>query len=252
MPVSTGPSWRGAGDRWSRRMAAGWGGVRSGWRCWRRRALLLQLLGTLIALGWVPGNAVKLAIMVVFWVIGFGRLSRKEFVAGALINLLFILMDRAALEQGIFQFRHPDSFGLPVYEFFIWGFYILHAIRFLDGPTPRADRRFWALGLAAAFGSCFLLLTDPSLLAVAAAAVLAASLVFFHEPIDCAYTVYVAAMGALVEYVGTETGQWAYPTAAGAGVPLWSFAMWGGIGLFTRRLLVPVLRGGIHSRPPVG
>ena len=242
MPVSKGPLRQVPGNRWSRFTEGGWVGVLSGWWCWRRRALLLQLLGTLIVLGWVPGNWVKLAVMVVIWTVGFGRLSLAEFAATGLINLLFILMDKGALRQGIFQFRDPDAIGLPVYEFFMWGFYILHAARFLNGPTARPRRILWALGLGAVFSLCFSVVSDPSLLAVAAAAVLAASLVFFHEPMDYAFTVYMTAIGALVEYIGVATDQWTYPHAPGGGVPLWSFAMWGGIGLFTRRLLVPFLQ----------
>jgi hypothetical protein len=231
-----------AGDVQSPPAREGWAGVKFDWRCWRRRAALLQLLGTVIVLGWVPGNGVKLAVMVLIWVIGFGPISLAELTIAGLVNLLFIVMDEGALRQGIFLFRHPDALGLPVYEFFMWGFYILNAIRFLDGPEAQPRRMLWALGLAMVFSLCFSVFTDPTLLAVAAIAVLAASLALFHEPMDLAFTVYLAAVGALVEYVGVGTGQWSYPHAPAGGVPVWSFAMWGGIGLFCRRLLVPCLR----------
>jgi len=195
-----------------------------------------------IVLGWVPGNRVKLGIMVVIWAIGFGRLSLVELTTAGLVNLLFIVMDEGALRQGVFLFHHPDAIGLPVYEFFMWGFYILHAACLLDGPEANPRRILWALGLAVVFSLCFSVISDPALLAAAAGGVLVASLVLFHEPMDFTFTVYMAAMGALVEYVGVGTGQWSYPHAPGGGVPLWSFAMWGGIGLFSRRLLAPLLR----------
>lgn len=232
-----------AGDGQTRPAREGWAGVLpSEWWCWRRRAILLQLLGTVIVLGWVPGNSVKLAVMVLIWVIGFGRLSLAELTAAGLVNLLFIAMDEGALRQGIFLFRHPDAIGLPVYEFFMWGFYILNAVCFLGSAEAHPRRIHWALGLAIVFSLCFSVFTDPMLLAAAVVAVLAASLVLFHEPMDVAFTVYMAAVGTLVEYVGVGTGQWSYPNAPIGGVPLWSFAMWGGIGLFCRRLLVPLLR----------
>ncbi len=212
------------------------------WWCWRRRAISLQLLGTVIVLGWVPGNVVKLAVMVLIWVIGFGRLSLAELITAGLVNLLFIVMDEGALRHGIFLFRNPDAIGLPVYEFFMWGFYILNAVCFLDGPEAQPRRMMWALGLAIVFSLCFAMFTDPILLAAAAVAVLAASLLLFHEPFDLAFTAYMTAVGALVEYVGVGTGQWSYPHAPAGGVPLWSFSMWGGIGLFCRRLLLPFLR----------
>ena len=242
MPVSTSPARPVPADGRSRPGASGWTRVLLGWWCWRRRALLLQLLGTVLVLGWVPGNGVKLAVMVVIWVIGFGGLSPVELAAAGLVNLLFVGMDEAALRQGIFQFRHPDAIGLPVYEFFMWGFFILHAINFLDGPQANPRRILRSLGLATVFALCFPAITDPLLLAVAAGGVLAASLVILREPADLAYTIYMAAVGALVEYVGVGTGQWSYPHAPAGGVPVWSFAMWGGVGLFSRRLLVPMLQ----------
>ncbi len=209
--------------------------------CLRRRAILLQLLGTVIVLGWVPGNAIKLAVMVLIWVIGFGRLSLAALATAGLVNLLFIGMDEGALQQGIFLFRSPDAIGLPVYEFFMWGFYLLNAVYFLDDREAKPRRMLSALGLAIAFSLCFSVFAEPTLLAATALVVLAASLVLFHEPLDVAFIVYMAAVGALVEYVGVGTGQWAYPHAPPGGVPLWSFVMWAGIGLFCRRLFVPLL-----------
>jgi hypothetical protein len=202
---------------------------------------LLQLLGTVVVLGWVPGNGIKLAVMAVIWAIGFGRLSRAQLATAALVNLLFVGMDEAALRQGIFQFNQPDAMGLPVYEFFMWGFFILHAVGFLDGPRANPHRILPALGSATVFALCFQVFTDPVLLAVAAGGVLAMSLVILHDPMDLAITVYMAAVGALVEYVGVGTGLWSYPHAPAGGVPFWSFAMWGGVGLFSRRLLGPLL-----------
>ena len=210
--------------------------------CWRRRALLLQFLGTVVALGWISGDWAKLATMAVFWAIGFGRLSPAEVTIAVVVDLLFVAMDEAALKQRIFAFRHPDVGGLPIYEYFLWGFYILHAVRFLGGPGGHPRRMLWALGLAAAFSLCFSTITNPLMLALTAGAVLVASLGIFHEPTDLAFTAYMAAMGMAVEYVGVATGQWSYPHAPLGGVPLWSFVMWCGVGIFSSRLLVPFLR----------
>jgi len=126
-------------------------------------------------------------------------------------------MDEGALRQGVFEFRHRDAIGLPAYEFFMWGFYILHTTRFLAGPTARPRRILWPLGLAAVFSLCFSVISGPTVLAAATGAVLAVSLVLFHEPMDFTFTVYMAVMGALVEYVGVGTGQWSYPRAPGGG-----------------------------------
>jgi len=207
----------------------------------RHRALLLQLLGTVLALGWIPGNGAKLAVMVFVWIVGFGRLSWSEVAAFGLINLVFIGMDEGALRNGIFVFANPNFFGLPIYEFFMWGYYILHLIRFFGDPGANPRRVILAIALTGVFSLCFSVITDPTLLAVAAGAALTMSFVAFHEPMDFAFAGYMAALGALVEYVGVGTGQWYYPDSPYGGVPSWSFVMWGGIGLFSRRLLAPLL-----------
>jgi hypothetical protein len=102
-----------------------------------RLRLLCQVLGTIATLGWVPGNAAKLMMMVVIWAFGFGRIRAAELAAMGLVNLIFVLMNQAALKRGIFVFDHPDLLGLPAYEFLTWGFYTLHAIRFLNGKPPQ-------------------------------------------------------------------------------------------------------------------
>ena len=41
----------------------------------------------------------------------------------AVVNLLFVVMNQAALKQGTFAFYNPDFLGMPAYEFLTWGFY---------------------------------------------------------------------------------------------------------------------------------
>jgi hypothetical protein len=209
-----------------------------------RLVLLCQLAATVATLGWVPTNPAKLITMLAVWGLGFGRIRAAELLAMALVNLLFIVMNSAALSRAIFAFDHPDFLGMPIYEFLMWGFYTLHTIRFLDGDAPRG-RLMLASAAAAAFALPFSLIADPALLLAASGLVLAACLVLFHEPMDLAYAGYMTALGALIEYVGVGTGQWHYPGQHYGGVPLWFLTMWAGVGLFTRRLIVPLLpRGG--------
>src|SRR5580704_11534859 len=85
------------------------GGVVSAFAVSRTRLrLLFQVLATVATLGWVPGNPAKLMTMVVIWLLGFGRIRAAELVAMAAVNLLFVLMNQAALKQGTFVFDDPD------------------------------------------------------------------------------------------------------------------------------------------------
>jgi hypothetical protein len=128
-----------------------------------------------------------------------------------------------------------------VWEFFMWGFYVLHLIRMVDGPAP-AGKPWLPLGLAIAFAIPFSTIADAQLLLLATAIILGVALAFFHERLDLAYTGYMILVGALIEYTGVWSGQWGYPGDPPGGVPLWFVTMWGGVGLFTRRLVLPILR----------
>ncbi len=211
-----------------------------------RIRLVLQVLGTIAILAWIPGNGAKLLAMMLVWAIGFGRISRPELVLMIGINLLFVLMNFGALRKGVFHFSSPDALGMPMYEFAMWGFYTLNTIRILDGKTP-GGRRWLALIMAAALSVTFSTVGDPSVLTLLSGIALAISLALYSEPMDFAYAAYMVIMGVLIEYVGVRTEQWSYPGNPPGGIPYWFITMWGGVGLFTRRLLLPLMRRGGQS-----
>lgn len=214
-----------------------------------RARLALQLLATLAILAWAPGNAVKLMGLLALWAATFWRPTRPELVLYLAVCALFTIMNLGALRQGVFVFRRPDLLGMPIYEFFMWGFYVLHLIRMVGGPAPKG--RVWlALALAVAFAIPFSTISDPQMLLLATALVLGVCLTFFHERLDLAYAGYMIIVGALIEYTGVWSGEWGYPGDPPGGVPLWFVTMWGGVGLFTRRLVLPILRRYDEQTPP--
>ncbi len=147
-------------------------------------------------------------------------------------------MDIVAVRQGAFRFSQPDVAGLPSWEYFMWGFYVLHIIRTLDGPAP-LSRWHVAVPLAVLFALPFATASDSSLLLISSGAVLTIGLVLFHDRLDLLYVLYTVLLGAAFEYVGVWSGQWQYSDDPAGGVDLWFIALWGGVGLFTRRLLLP-------------
>jgi hypothetical protein len=205
-----------------------------------------QLALTLVVLAFVPTNPGKLLAFLAVWGITFRRLTRRELLCFCAICILFSLMDIAASAKGAFRFSHPDLAGVPVWEFFMWGFYVLHVIKMIGGPPPSGDRRV-VLGLALITAIPFITITDPTLLLLVSSAALVLALAFFHERYDWAYFGYMIFVGAAVEYLGTWKGLWSYPSAPLGGVEFWFVTMWGGVGLFARRLALPLLRA---SQPP--
>lgn len=216
------------------------------------RRLLLQIPATMAILAFVPTNGGKLALLAPLWIGTFGRLARAEAALYVAACLFFTAMNAASLRQGIFAFAAPDLLGMPVYELFMWGFYLLHTVRVLGGPAP-AERRAAAWVLALLYAAAFATIHDAGLLLAVTGALLAAGLALFHAREDLAYTGYMVLLGAAIEYTGVLSGQWSYPGHPPGGVPPWFVTLWGGVGLFLRRLVLPLLaRAQARAAAPAG
>lgn len=210
----------------------------------RLRLALLQVATTLVVLAWVPGSVLKASVLLMLWALFFLPLVRAEVVMALGVCIFFFGMNASALKQGIFQFREPDLLGMPVWELFMWGFYLLHVYRFWGDAAPDTRSRnvlAWVLGIL--FSAAFSVITDQTLLFVVTAVLLVIALITFHDRLDIAYATHMVLLGALVEYVGVCSGQWHYPVDIPGGVPPWFVTMWGGIGLFFRRLVLPWMSG---------
>ena len=205
-----------------------------------RLLLLLQIPAALAILAWLPGNPGKLAALLALWCFTFETLQTRERVFVVGVCIFFTAMNALSLRQGIFAFTAPDVLGMPVYELFMWGFYLLHTTRLLGGPTPHG-RRLHAWVLALLYAAAFAGIADAQTLLAVTGVLLVAGLVLFHSRFDLAYVLYLVALGAAFEYTGVHSGQWYYPGDPVGGVPLWFVTLWGGVGLFLRRLIVPLL-----------
>lgn len=200
----------------------------------------VQLIGTLAILALVPGNYAKAGLLLILWLATFGRSSRAEAVLFLIACCFFTVMNALSLSQGIFAFARPDILGMPFYELFMWGFYLLHTRRVINGPAPSGpEKPAWVLAIL--FSAAFGLIPDQVILLWVTAVLLAIGLGFFHECRDLAYVGYMVLLGAAVEYTGVHSGEWFYPNDPMGGVPLWFVTLWGGVGLFLRRLVLPIL-----------
>ena len=144
------------------------------------------------------------------------------------VSALFTAMNAGALQQGVFFFHHPDFLGMPVWEFFMWGFYVLHLIRMVDGPAP--EGKLWTPPRPGDR------VRNPVLhgrrRADTCSSPLRSSSAWRSRSSMSASTSptrgYMILVGALIEYTGVWSGQWGYPGSPPGGVPLWFVTMWGG------------------------
>jgi hypothetical protein len=204
-----------------------------------RALLVAQLLGTLAIIAFLPGNAAKAGALLVLWAATFRRIEFKEVVLVIGVCCFFTVMNAMSLAQGIFSFTEPDVLGMPVYELFMWGFYILHTKRMLGDAPPAPSRVAW--GLALAYSAAFAAIKDAQVLLMVTGTLLAIAVFLFHTRRDLAFLGYMVLLGALIEYTGVGSGQWTYPGAPLGGVPPWFVTLWGGVGLFFHRLILPIM-----------
>lgn len=203
--------------------------------------LLIQLLGTLAIIAFVPGNIPKWIAFWVLWLLTFVPLTKKEVIFLVVINVFFTIMNALSLKQGIFAFTKPDFLLMPYYEITMWGFYLLHTSRMLNGPvTQKNDKVIYLLAFlySAAFGA----IADQKTLFIVLVVLLTICLSRYHEKYDFLYMGYMIGLGALIEYTGVFSGEWSYPDPPMGGVPIWFVTLWGGVGFFLRRLGEPLFR----------
>jgi len=203
-----------------------------------RAELVLQLLATLGVLAFLPGSLQKLGAFVLIWAVTFRSPTRGEAAMFTVACVFFTAMNAATLEQGIFRFTHAEFLGMPYYETLMWGFYLLHTRRMIGGVVPTSTNVFvWVL--AAAYAVTFAAIGEPRTLLAVTATLLALAFWRHHDPGDLAYVGYMILLGALVEHTGVWAGEWSYPALEAGGVPTWFITLWGGVGFFLRRLVLP-------------
>ncbi len=205
------------------------------------RLLTLSQVPLTLAILWIFSGSwhILLALLVV-WAITFRKLDLEEVGLSLFAGLFFAVMNYLALTQNLFAFSNPDLIKMPIYEFLMWPFYVLHAKRLFGGSqAPQPDWKIFAL--LALYILAFVFLSHPLGLLALTVALLIAGLVLHHEHKDIAYTLYLIVLGALVEYTGVYKGHWSYPGNIPGGVPFWFITLWGGTGYFLHRALLPLI-----------
>lgn len=201
---------------------------------------LSQVPLTLAILCFVSGSWQILLALLVVWAITFRKLSLEEMGLCLFAGLFFAIMNYMALTKNLFAFSNPDLIKMPVYEFVMWPFYVLHTKRLFGGSqAPLPERKIYILlGL---YILAFIVCSHSWGLLLLTGALLTAGLILHHEQKDLFYTFYMIILGALIEYTGVYQDHWSYPGNIPGGVPFWFITLWGGTGYFLHRAALPLI-----------
>ena len=100
-----------------------------------RLILVLQLLGTLAIIVYVPNSTAQVVLLLLLWLITFYPLTRLEIVIFIITCIFFTIADILVIYRNVFEFSHVDIWGMPLYEPFVWGFYFLHSMRMIGDTS---------------------------------------------------------------------------------------------------------------------
>lgn len=202
----------------------------------KKSLLVLQFLLTLIILAFVPNNFLKVICLLPLWWITFNGLKCRECIAFCIINILFIFSDIGAIQNNFFKFSEPDFLGLPFWEFFMWGYYLLHTHRMFPPKDLKGfDFKIWVMAIL--FSLLFMIVPDRNILLLATAGILVTTLFFYHQKQDFLYCGYLMMLGVCIEYVGLRLNLWIYPERDYSSALLQFVVMWGASGLYFRRIM---------------
>lgn len=200
----------------------------------QRLVFSLIFIATAAIMVLVRNNFLALALFLCLWAAPL-KFYRKNDLWFFIIGFLsFLFLDMIVVAKGVFSFARPDFLGLPVFEPFLWGFYLV-TINKIGGSEEIFPRRnIFCILILLALLSSYLIFRNNLSIFLTQAAILAIVSLFWHKKSDISYTIIAVVMGAIVEYVNVACGNWFYP---GGGVPVWFLTFWAAVGLLDNRFV---------------
>ena len=202
--------------------------------------LFIQLLFTVFWIATPVNGVLKIAVLLVFWIITFYPFNRFEIAVFFIVSVLYSFGNILSVQKEVFYFKNPELFGLPYYEYFMWGFYFLHTMRVLT-PLNQPHFEFKAIPLAMFFSASFSLTNDPFILPLLSFVALGFLLLFYHSSDDLRYMAYFVLFGMILEIIGVLSDQWGYPAPHKTAVAPWFFCLFAGSGIICYRIALPLL-----------
>ncbi len=204
----------------------------------RQLRLSFSAILTLLILSLPLDNYFKTLLFLINWFVWLRPFSWVETVTFIIININIVIMEVQVVQKGYFSFTQPDVWGLPLWEFFMWGYFGLVSSRLCPNITFHWSSAIWAL----LFSSTFQFVTDQFLLFVLTL-ILTISMVIHFGRSALRIGIFALVFGCIFEWLGLATQQWQYSHSDTVlQFPLWGLTMWAGSQIIFSHFLAPGLR----------
>lgn len=200
----------------------------------QRLIFAIIFMATVAVMVLLKNNFLALLVFLLLWVAPWKFYAKNDLIFFAIGFFSFLLLDIIVVAESVFSFSRPDFWGLPVYEPFLWGFYLIaiNKIAASEEKFPRHNISCFLIILLLL--SSYLIFKNNLCIFLAQAAILVITFIFWHKKSDVSYAFIAVVIGAIVEYVNVACNNWAYPSG---GVPIWFLTFWAAVGLLDNRLL---------------
>lgn len=182
----------------------------------------------------LQNNFLILSLLLLVWAVPYRYYKKTDILFFGFGTISFLILDTVVVKNDVFHFSRPDFFGLPAYEPFLWGFYLVTINKIGAAKEELIPHRGPCIVMILVMLSTFLIFKTNLYLFLTQAFILAVTFLFWHKKSDISYTLIAIALGAIVEYSNVVAGNWFYP---GGGVPIWFLTFWAAVGLLDNRLL---------------
>jgi len=204
---------------------------------------ILCLIVTLTIIYFIKHTLIIIPLLLILWYLVFKPFTTEDIFVFLIAVIYIIPQNYIGLKSGIMFFKNQDFLLMPYYEPLMWGFYYIFLKRFINEPQNDLKLSYkilFTLFLTASLFSYFF--SYPSYLFATSIILVFILLLLFHEKYDLYYMAITLFLGFIIELFGVQTELWYYPKVNLLKIPYWFSAMWICVGLFCRRLVIPLAK----------
>ena len=220
--------------------------------------LSIQLILFYIILILPINNIIQTLLLLSLWFFTFKKLTKVEWFLIIFVNCVFTFNNHMAIANGTFRFLYPSGeiipallkieyvdssiylLGLPLFELFMWGYYLTHTLHFWNPQMAKPNFKL-AIPLTVLFAASFSIFPQQERILMATSFSFFVLLMFYHTKDDLKCALHMIFIGTILEHLGVKFSLWSYNGDYAWGVAYWYVNLFGGTGILLSRLGLPLM-----------